>query len=289
MARRKTVHKTHIKGTGSVDYQEVWRVFECANPKCAQLMKVSEDDVDVTTYKHKCPICGQETEPTTIMRAPRWKYCRVCEMLQLMEGEPHFHRHSRMKSGYQLECKYCKNERINPQLNPLRTADQHRESSERRRLYGFLAGESVKSDAKAIYEKFSSKCFRCSKELSYPEGHLDHTLPAKLFWPLSTGATLLCAECNNLKHEKWPSEVYSEPQLRKLAVLTSIPYAVLAGTPKLNPQALKRLKDNVDAFIERWVRYPDEIKKIRKLIIDMTGEDIFAFARNVPEFLEDGP
>ncbi len=118
MSRRKTIHNTGIKGQGSVNYQEVWRVFECTNPNCRCLIKVSEDKIDITSYRHICSECGQEVDNKIIARAPRWKYCRVCENLQPMEQDSHFHHHNKMKCGYQLECKYCKNEKINPKLNP---------------------------------------------------------------------------------------------------------------------------------------------------------------------------
>jgi hypothetical protein len=166
--------------------------------------------------------------------------------------------------------------------------DQHLEASEKRRLYGFLAKEPSKIDAKAIYDRFGQKCFRCGRKLHYPtEGNIDHTLPAKLFWPISTGPTLLCSNCNNIKHGKWPSEVYTERELKKLAVYTGVKYKILSGKPIMNPDAVRWLVRNVDHFIERWIRYPDEIMRIRRLVLEMTGKDIFAHAKIVPEYLKD--
>jgi len=46
------------------------------------------------------------------------------------------------------------------------------------------------------------------------------------------------------------------------------------------------LLQNVDTFIERWIRYPDEIKRVRNLVLEMTGEDVFESAKIVPEFLK---
>lgn len=297
MPRRKTKNITKIRGTGHVDYTEVWRIFECFNPECDNLMKFSEDELDTLRAEDqpvlvKCTNCGYENTEDILSRAQRWKYCRVCEWLQPLEN---FHRHapnsSSFRSGRQLECAFCKNTRINPHLNPLRTADQHRESSERRRLYAILSNEK-KINSQKVYDLFEGKCFNCGKRLEKKAGsssgyHLDHTLPARLFWPLSLGPTLLCTTCNNNKHEKWPSNFYGEQKIRQLSVLTGIPYVLLKGEPIPNPEAVAWLKTNIDEFLARWIRYPDEIKRIHELILDKTGEDIYKNARTIPEFLKE--
>ncbi|GAI83126.1 unnamed protein product [marine sediment metagenome] len=90
-----------------------------------------------------------------------------------------------------------------------------------------------------------------------------------------------------MKHGKWPSEVYTESQLKKLAVYTGIRYEVLASKPFINPEAVRWLVENIDTFIERWIRYPGEIKRVRELVLEMTGEDIFKNAKIVPGFLRD--
>lgn len=292
MSRRPTKNITSIRGTGTVDYTVVWRVFQCKNPKCDFILKISEDDLGIQSNINKllkCPICGT-VNSSVVEEAPRWKYCRVCERLQPLEN---FHRHkftsSSFRSGRQLECKECKNKEINPYLNPLRTADQHRESSEHRRLYGFLSGED-KVNSKKIYKKFNGECFKCGRELPFEEKNpkemrLDHTLPASLLWPLQCGPTLLCSDCNNKKHGLWPSEFYEEVELRRLSVLTGILYKLLAGEPRFNPRAVKWLVKNIDEFLARWIKYPDEIKKIRKMIIKFESIDIFVKARSVPAFL----
>ena len=38
-------------------------------------------------------------------------------------------------------------------------------------------------------------------------------------------------------------------------------------------------------FLKRWIRYPNEIKKIRKWVLGMEGIDIFEGAQVVPNFL----
>jgi hypothetical protein len=67
--------------------------------------------------------------------------------------------------------------------------------------------------------------------------------------------------------------------------LTSIEYGLLSGPPSLNPRAVDAILRDVDGFIERWMRYPDDLKKIRQLILDMNGVDIFTQATTVPDFL----
>lgn len=297
MARRQTRNVTGIRGTGAIDANAVWRVFECFRPGCDQLIKVSEDWIEdrLNTEVEAiviCPKCGFKNANDILERAARWKYCRVCEWLQPLEN---FHKHKprgrSFRSGRQLECRVCKNTRINPDLNPKRTSDQHREASQRRRLYSLVSGDEGRIDSKAVFDRFGNRCFNCGKPLTYAvrgakDHDLDHTLPAKYLWPLSTGnATLLCSECNNSKHDKWPSEYYAPEQLKALARLTSIEYDLLAGEPKLNPTAVEAILANVDQFIEQWITYPDEIKKIRQLVLDMNAVDIFARANVVPDFL----
>jgi len=298
MPRRQTQNTTGIRGTGAADANVVWRVFECYRPSCEQLMKVSEDWIEEqraagSPIAADCPTCGFQNAEDVIERAARWKYCRVCEWLQPLAN---FHKHKprgrSFRSGHQLECRVCKNTRINPDLNPKRTSDQHRESGQRRRLYSLLSGKEGKIDSLAVFERFDSRCFNCNKPLIHKvrgarDYDLDHTLPAKYLWSLSTSnATLLCSECNNAKHDKWPSEFYTPDRLKALARLTSIEYDFLSGPPRLNPKAIEAILANVDGFIEQKIADPDDIRKVRQLIQDMNGIDIFARASTVPDFLK---
>jgi len=296
--RRATINITDIRGTGQVNYAEVWRVFECYRPGCDALLKMAESEIEQLAQAGEpivfaCPKCGFANDRAVLERAARWKYCRVCEWLQPLEN---FHKHkpnaASFRSGRQLECKVCKNLRINPQLNPLRTTDQHREASDRRRLYVLLSGETEKIDSRAVFDRFGGHCFHCGKPLIYKargvrDYDLDHTLPAKLLWPLKTSsATLLCNDCNNAKHGQWPGDFYKEAgKLKSLSVLTGIPYELLNGPPQVNPEAVERIRANIDDFLTRWVAYPDEIKRIRTMIQEMTGIDVFEGAKVVPGFL----
>jgi len=96
----------------------------------------------------------------------------------------------------------------------------------------------------------------------------------------------LCSECNNAKHDKWPSEFYTPDRLKALARLTSIEYDFLSGPPRLNPKAIEAILANVDGFIEQKIADPDDIRKVRQFIQDMNDIDIFARASTVPDFLK---
>jgi len=118
------------------------------------------------------------------------------------------------------------------------------------------------------------------------EAHLDHTLPVRYLWPLSTGPTLLCADCNGSKAERWPSEFYPPgPKLQALSRLTGIPHDTLAGPPFLNPEGVARILADVDGFLEKWIRYPDDVRRLRDLILGRDGVDIYERATTVPDFL----
>jgi hypothetical protein len=266
-------------------------VFGCSRAGCHAVLRVSEDDISQAGPEAQitCESCGQVNHLTHMQRGHQYKYCRVCEQLQPLEN---FDRHKPnaggFRSGRQLECKGCKR-LINAALNPLRTRDQHREASDRRRLYGLLAAET-KIDADAILERFEGACFNCGStdERTF---RLDHTLPAVFLWPCSFGASLLCDECNGNKADKWPSEFYSrggQPDraaLQRLSFLTGIPYDLLAGPAQFNPDAVARLLSDVDEFLIRWIRYPDEIRKLRRRLREVAGLDIFEYASKVPDFL----
>lgn len=324
MARRKPytkvkkagqVRPAHVAGMGDV----VFKAFQCLNGACQEFIVVRDDQV-ADDFHVICPACdfvhqaGGETklfdyalvhksERRTIEKgefavlhdeyigeAPRFKYCLLCYALRPLE---HFDRHNSRQSGRQGECRSCKAV-YNGIKNQSRTTDQHREAGARRRLYGLLAGEGDHIDIKAVFEKFNSMCFKCGRELRYPSTerttfNLDHTLPVRLLWPLGThNATLLCATCNNEKHGLWPSEVYSAAKLRSLARLTGYEYALLAGKPKVNSAAIENIVANVDSFIEDWIRYPNELKKLRRLIQFHAQIDIFDSASHIPNnLLED--
>jgi len=101
-------------------------------------------------------------------------------------------------------------------------------------------------------------------------------------------ATLLCRACNNQKHGAWPSRFYkNKAKLKRLAVLTGYPFELLEGPPQLNGEAVDRILHDVEAFLVEWIHYPEDIKKVRGLILKFTGRDIFDLAENVPPHLRE--
>lgn len=300
----------HVQGMGDV----VFRAFQCLSGDCQEFLVVREDEIDenfeivcgACSFTHRagddmklfdyalvrCP-SGDEIErgefivlhDEYIRDAQRLKYCLHCYALKPLDQFDH---HRSRKSRRQGECRSCKAV-YNGFKNQSRTTDQHREWAAKRRLYRLLAEEEGHIDSEAIFKKFDSTCFKCGSALNYASRrtfNLDHTLPVRLLWPLTTqSATLLCARCNNEKHDYWPSEVYNASQLKRLARLTGFEYALLAGRPQINEAAVSKIMDDVDGFIEDWIPYPNEIRKLRQLIIDYSKIDIFESASHVPDSL----
>ena len=103
-------------------------------------------------------------------------------------------------------------------------------------------------------------------------------------WPLSTeNATLLCRYCNGSKSGAWPSTFYSDPQLRKLSVLTGFDYKLLSGDPQYNPEALAALQNpqKVDQLLKKFAAYMDEVIKLRNRILRDTGFDFFKVSETI--------
>ncbi|MDE0498935.1 MAG: hypothetical protein OXH86_16445 [Acidimicrobiaceae bacterium] len=145
-------------------------------------------------------------------------------------------------------------------------------------------------DSAAVIRRFSGRCFKCGTDLTAvdktSERHLDHTLPAVFLWPLTTeNATLLCRTHNSEKAGNWPSEIYSDDELRRLAAMTGIEHAILTGEPHFNPQAIARLRkpEEVDALLTKYAPYMDEILRVRNRLLDAAGLDIFAVSTIVSE------
>ena len=322
MARRKAYTKVvkanqlrpdHVKGMGDV----VFKGFQCLYPYCQEFIFVRTEDLS-EFFEIVCPACkhvhkyGEEStfynyklhdlrDGSTIAtgefsilhdeyidEAPEFKYCIICctlKPLSLFDG------HSARKSMRQGECRMCKAV-YNALKNPTRTTDQHREAAQKRRLYMDLTGGG-KIDSKRIYERFGYQCFKCGEGLdqdihttSVQRGNLDHTLPAKFLWPLTNdNATLLCQRHNAEKAEKWPSEFYTDDELKRLVALTGIPYDRLAGKAHYNPTAIAQLHNPqfVDTLLTKYAAYMDEMIRIRNRILDATGFDIFGATHSLSQ------
>lgn len=219
------VRPAHVAKMGDV----LFKGFQCLAPECEQFISVRASEI-TEDFSVKCPKCGfihsngaeskffdyelyHEEEKKVIeaghfvilhddyvSEAKLYKYCLLCYTLKPVELFSH---HAARKSGFQGECQACKTI-YNGIKNQSRITDQHREASQRRRLYRQLASGVHKIDSTVVFNKFKGKCFNCEKELEFVKKgqrsyDLDHTLPASLLWPMnSENATLLCSGCNEL-------------------------------------------------------------------------------------------
>jgi hypothetical protein len=196
----------------------------------------------------------------TESRGAYWKQCNTCGR-KLPE---------RAFSGHagwgplekQLECRSCKAV-INTKLNPKRTKQQLHESAARRRIADLLVmGVSQSIDLAALFDRFEGRCFKTGKILNISDRDswaVDHTLPSRWLYPLTEeNATLLSAEANSNKRDKWPSEFYTNEELKKLAAITGANLELLASRqPIINPDI------DVNACVERMltVRTATDITK----------------------------
>lgn len=312
VAKTNQIRADHVKRMGDV----VFIGFQCLNPECTEFITIREDDI-TDDFSINCPECGSElysggetaffdyqvtveyevkdsgtfsiSHDDYIHEAERYKYCIVCNTLKPLTAFDH---HSARKSGRQGECRLCKT-LYNSIKNGTRTSDQHRESGQKRRMLLDLSG-APKIDGRKIRERYGSKCFNCGEDLSSVTSEadrpLDHTLPVYYLWPLSTeNATLLCRNCNGGKSGKWPSLFYDDAHLRKLSVLTGFDYQLLAGEPQYNPAAIAQLHDSekVDAMLQKYAAYMDEIIKLRNRILADTGYDFFEASHTISSIYVD--
>lgn len=302
------VRAAHVRGMGDVAF----RGFNCLDADCTNWIVVRDDEIG-DVFEVECDACGfvhrsgeevrfynftlRDVEGDQIIEegefailiddylaeAERFKYCIICNTLKPLDA---FDNHAARKTKRQGECRLCK-QVYNSIKNQTRTADQHREAAQKRRLYIDLGGGQRLNSA-AVIDRFGGKCFKCGLDLTpvdkTAERHLDHTLPAVYLWPLTTeNATLLCRTHNAEKAGKWPSAVYSDPELRRLSALTGINYATLTSEPHFNPEAIARLQDPdvVDALVTKYAPYMDELMRVRNRVLDATGVDVFKVSRIV--------
>ena len=318
MARRKPYTKVvkmnqiradHVKRMGDV----VFKGFQCLGSDCQEFIFYRRDQIE-DDFEITCPSCNtiirsgdeskfydydlidKRTTPSKsietgeftilhndyIQEASEYKYCIICNTIKPLDL---FDRHGSRKSGRQGECRLCKKV-YNSIKNQTRLTDQHREAAQKRRMYLDLSG-GTKIDSEQIHKRFKHRCFKCNKylrDVSAKERPLDHTLPVVYLWPLtSENATLLCRDHNGEKSGKWPSEYYSDKELKQLSVLTGIKYDTLIAQPHYNPDALRYLQnhDHVDALLQKYAAYMPEIIKLRNRILKHEGFDLFQYSTTV--------
>ena len=320
MARRTSytkVHKInqiradHVRGMGDV----VFKGIQCLNSQCREFIFIRKDEIG-NDFEFTCPICetvirsGEETlffdyelhelldgrpnftieegrftilHDDYIEEAQDYKYCIICNTIKPLYM---FDKHKVRNSGRQGECRLCKKV-YNAIKNKTRLTDQHREASQKRRMYLDLSA-SKKINSEAVYRRFGYRCFKCQKDLrkvaDAKERPLDHTLPAVFLWPLTTeNATLLCREHNGQKSDKWPSDYYSDNELRRLSILTGVRYETLIAPAHYNPEAIERLKtsEQVDQLLIKYAAYMEEIIKLRNRILGYEKFDFFEYSTTI--------
>lgn len=303
--KQNQLRADHVRGMGDV----LFKGFQCLNPECQEYIFIRKDLLKEDVFEIKCPNCGfihktgeiskfydyklknLKTKKTIeegefnilhddyINEAKDYKYCIICNTLKPVEL---FDTHSSRLSLRQGECKLCK-KIYNSIKNQTRITEQHREAAQKRRLYVDLAGDE-KIDMDKVRVKFKGRCFKCGKKLGSDEERIDHTLPIFYLWPVNTdNATLLCKTHNGHKSGRWPSEYYSQAELKRLAVATGIDYSLLSGRPTVNPVAIKKLQkgSEVDKMLKKYAPYMDEMIRLRNRILLITGFDFFSVSKTL--------
>lgn len=126
-------------------------------------------------------------------------------------------------------------------LNPKRTKEQLHESSVKRRIADLLLeGENEKIDFTELFQRFNSRCFKTGKILDVNDRGswaVDHLLPSRFLYPLrKNNAVLLSREANENKRDRWPSQFYTNNELKKLAIVTGANLSIISSKkPVINP------------------------------------------------------
>lgn len=306
MPRRKTKHRTGLKRIKGIPVHDAWVGFVCI--KCSRFnsfrigSSLFDPQVAFETGAWKCQKCSymhsrnsdlpfrnwplkyrkHDTLPAerfwigffriaTESPSSYWKQCNTCGRVLPFHA---FSRHA----GWgvlerQMECRGCKGA-INALLNPKRSWQQLHESAVRRRVADLLLeGENRPVNLRGFFKRFRSRCFKCSKPLSFSERstwEIDHILPSKYLYPLTKeNAALLCVGCNNTKHGRWPSEFYTNSELIRLSKLTGADLSLLA-----NRKPVVNSNINVDACVSRYLTVRERsnlakrVRELNKLLLD---------------------
>jgi 5-methylcytosine-specific restriction endonuclease McrA len=299
------VRPSHVQGMGDVPFKG----FQCPSPACQGWIFLEEDHLGAA-FEFTCATCRSRFTSADEVRlfdfelvrqvdhsvieagtfgiliadyvatAETYKYCILCCALKPLDA---FGRHnSRPRTQRQGECRLCK-DIYNSVKNQTRTADQHREAAQNRRIYVDLGGQS-RIDTAKLRERFEGKCFKCAVDLTEANENVDHTLPIKFLWPANTdNATLLCSTCNGNKSGSWPGAFYSDAELRRLSTLTGVDYRMMKGDPQFNPDALAVLREPemVESLIAKFAAYPNRLIALRNRVLDATGDDFFAVSVHI--------
>jgi hypothetical protein len=306
VTRRKTKNRTGLARIEGISVHNVWVGFVCLKCRALTTIDIGAKLIDpqwaFETANWSCQKCGYvhskdsdlpfkdwppEFTNHKSLKAERfwlgffriatehsesyWKQCNACGRVLPFNA---FSKHSDWGAlERQMECRSCKGA-INAVLNIVRTKQQLHEASAKRRVADLLLeGETKSLDLKDLFRRFESKCFKCTKALDFKRRGswaVDHILPSKFLYPLiRENAALLCTSCNNGKHDRWPSQYYSNNELIGLSRITGADLSLLA-----NPTLVVNTNVNVDACVSRYlqVREKSNLKKrlteLKKLLVE---------------------
>lgn len=312
MARRKTVNETGIERIEGINAFDAWVSFACIKCKHQNNVKVGTELLSPSSAFEAaiwtCEQCGYGHSKKSRLPFKNWpkasiaanslpaqrfwlgffriateypsSYSKQCNTCARVLPFAAFSKHK----GWgplerQMECRSCKGA-INATLNPLRTAEQHHESAVRRRVADvLLKGVNEKISIDDLFSRFRSKCFKCNKKLDRKARRtwaIDHIMPSRYLYPLRiSNAALLCSECNNAKHGRWPSEFYTNNELIVLSGLTGADLALLASVePVVNREVDVNAGVTRYLTVREWSNLSKRIKELKALLIeyDLVGD-----------------
>ncbi|HAT7877844.1 TPA: hypothetical protein JBD49_03765 [Legionella pneumophila subsp. pneumophila] len=305
MARREKINTTGLPRIEGIPYHDAWISFCCINCFERNFVRIGKTliapDIAYDSAEWVCKHCNYThskeqnlpfqhwdakfTDPESIAAQRFWQaffrsacerpevYWKQCNMCTRILPFFDFSRHK----GWgplekQMECRACKAV-INADLNPKRTKQQLHESSIKRRIADLLLeGEDEPIDIQELFLKFNSKCFKTGKLLDINDRatwEIDHIIPSKYLYPLTQdNAALLSREANQNKGDKWPSNFYTNSELKKLADIVGANLSLLAReTPIINPNI------NVDLCVTRFLNVREgtslnkRIEQLKQLLI----------------------
>ncbi|MFW6025777.1 MAG: HNH endonuclease [Candidatus Woesearchaeota archaeon] len=270
-------------------YKDIYVVMKSCN-RCTRYLPINiHNEVHSLGFSLHC----KKRAPCEHSLFSDYKIDNKEELNQDLLRDKNYIDNGRVKSyyGHQLECKACKKFFVNAPLNPMRTSQQFREDSLRRRhfeiLINILLDKKIihhefkrkhnQEFSEHIWKKFNKRCFKCGEKLKLDEMHLDHTMPLAYLYRLDETATCLCSEHNIKKRDTFPVDFYSEDELIKLSKITGLNLETLYSR-KPNEKVVQLLIDNITWFFDEFLD-TEELQKVRD--DKLTADKVYAAINRV--------